>query len=137
MSSATELETFVQKFHQLCNNGYSAHLDPDCHDGVAYVGLRLQLGHPPGPIHHRVHSSPSKRKYFSSSYKCRRERRSATRAANAEEASNHGETVVTNKNDKHTEEVSIEENTVTDVVTNETEMITLRNVKKLKLKRCH
>ena len=116
MSSSTELETFVRKFQQLWNNGYSAHLDLDCHDGVACVGLRLQLGHPPGPMHHGAYPSPPNRKYFSPSQKRRRERRNA----DAEEASSHKETVVPNENDKHTEEVLIEDNSVT-VATIETE----------------
>ena len=49
MSTTAELETFVRKFHQLWNDGQSAHLDLDCQAGVAWVGLRLQLGRPPGP----------------------------------------------------------------------------------------
>ena len=50
----TELDTFVHKFHQLWNAGYNAHLDLDTRAGVAWVGLRVQLGHVPGPLHHQV-----------------------------------------------------------------------------------
>ena len=99
--STAELDTFVQKFHQLWNAGLNAHLDLDCHAGVAWVGLRLQLGHPPGPSHHQVYPSSVHRKSFSPSYQRRRERRTAARASNdihtdAEEASNqtnHEETI--------------------------------------------
>ena len=91
----TEIDTFVRKFHQLWTAGLNAHLDLDCHAGVACVGLRLQLGHAPGPPHHetRTHPPQNHRKYFSPSYQRRRERRSAARASmneskrNAEEAS--------------------------------------------------
>ena len=78
----TEIDTFVRKFHQLWNAGLNAHLDLDCHAGVACVGLR---------------------KHFSPSYQRRRERRSAARERlsesneNAEEASS----VVTSDIDKN------------------------------------
>ena len=116
--STTELDTFVQKFHQLWNAGLNAHLDLDCHAGVAWVGLRLQLGHPPGPKHHQVFPSSGHRKVFSPSYQRRRERRSAARASNdkpadAEEASNqtnHEETMDMNGG---AEEASTESDIVT------------------------
>ena len=43
---ATEMEinSFVIKLKQLWNLGFSAHLDLDCSEGKAWVGLRLQLG---------------------------------------------------------------------------------------------
>ena len=116
MSTATELETFIQKFHQLWNAGLSAHLDLDCHAGVACVGLRLQLGHPPGPFHHQpVYSCPPHRKTFSPSYQRRRERRSAARAngVNAEKASNLAKTEVINGIDEGAEKVSNKETTGT------------------------
>ena len=48
----TELDSFVQKFHQLWNAGLNAHLNLDAHAGNAWVSLHLQLGHAPGPLHH-------------------------------------------------------------------------------------
>ena len=112
MTTSTELETFIQKFHQLWNDGYSAHLDLDCHAGVACVGLRLQLGQPPGPLHHH-RPSPHHSRYFSHSYQRRRERRAAARDENkqhAEEASNLGESAVIKENDEYTEKVPTKEN---------------------------
>ena len=110
MSTATELESFIQKFHQLWNAGFCAHLDLDCNAGVASVGLRLQLGHPPplGPYDHRVFSPPPHRKSFSPSYRRRRERRTASRlnSANTEKVSPLAESKVTNVNEKGAEEVS-------------------------------
>ena len=99
----TEIDTFVRKFHQLWNAGLNAHLDLDCHAGVAYVGLRLQLGHAPGPPHYESQPQQNPRKYYSPSYQRRRERRSAARERmnesnkNAEEAS----TVVSDIIDTH------------------------------------
>ena len=112
MSKATELESFIQKFHQLWNAGFSAHLDLDCHAGVASVGLRLQLGHPPppGPYDHRVYSPPPHRKSFSPSYRRRRERRIASRlnSANTEKVSPLADSKGTNVNKEGVEEVSTE-----------------------------
>ena len=64
-------------------------------DGVAWVGLRLQLGRPPGPLHHQVYPSPHHRKSYSPSYKRRRERRACARenSEHVEEASNLTKTV--------------------------------------------
>ena len=113
MSTATELESFIQKFHQLWNAGFSAHLDLDCHAGLASVGIRLQLGHPPppGPFVHRVYSPPPPpppRKSFSPSYRRRRERRIASRLnnLNAEKVSPLAESKVTTGNEEGAEEVS-------------------------------
>ena len=52
----TEVDTFVKKFHQLWNDGMSAHLDLDTHAGDAWVGLRVRLGHVPGPLHGQAQS---------------------------------------------------------------------------------
>ena len=81
----TEVETFVRKFHQLWNDGVTAHLNLDTHGGQAWVGLRVHLGgHVPGPLHRPVHpfkqevprkESPSRQR--------RRERRAAARQARA------------------------------------------------------
>ena len=85
----TELYTFVKKFHQLWKAGHNAHLDLESHAGVAWVGLRVQLGHAPGPQHHQLHPQFSNQKKESPS----RQRRCARRAAkqnaeNAESAEN-------------------------------------------------
>ena len=118
MSTVTELESFIQKFHQLWNAGLTAHLDLDCHDGVASVGLRLQLGHPPppGPFDHRVYSPPPHRKSFSPSYRRRRERRIASRNTHAEKASTLEETEVTNGNEESAEEVPTEKTVRTEAM---------------------
>ena len=84
----SELETFVQKFHQLWRAGHSAHLDLDTHAGRAWVGLRVQLGHSPGHLHHQVGPPPfqkTHKKKDNPSRQRRRERRAAARQANAEE----------------------------------------------------
>ena len=65
-----ELDTFVLKFHQLWRAGHTAHLNLDTHAGVAWVGLRVQLGHAPGPVHH-----PPPPRHRSPAYERRQERR--------------------------------------------------------------
>jgi hypothetical protein len=84
----TELETFVQKFHQLWSTGKSAHIDLDTHAGRAWVGLRVQLGHVPGPLHHQLRHPPYPKvhkKKDSPSRQRRRARRAAAQKVNAEE----------------------------------------------------
>ena len=80
----TELDSFVYKFHQLWKAGLTVHLDVDAHAGKAWVGLRVQLGHVPGPAHHQVYPSHSKTSHHprrGPAYQRRQERRQAARAA--------------------------------------------------------
>ena len=85
--SVTELDTFIQKFYQLWNSGQTAHLDVDTHAGKAWVGLRVQLGHVPGPLHHHPPFIQPRKKSESPSRQRRRARRAAARLT-AEEAAN-------------------------------------------------
>ena len=76
----TELDTFVKKFNQLWKDGVTAHLDLDTHAGDAWVGLRVRLGHVPGPLHrpvHPVHQEVPRKE--SPSRQRRRARRAAAR----------------------------------------------------------
>ena len=85
----TELDTFVKKFHQLWNDGFTAHLDLDTQAGNAWVGLRVQLGQVPGPPHHwQVHHYPEEvhRKCESPSHQRCLARRAAAKAANTKES---------------------------------------------------
>ena len=99
-----ELDTFVRKFHQLWNDGITAHLDVDTHAGNAWVGLRVQLGQVPGPPHQHVQQPPQQihRKFESPSRKKRRARREAARAKNTEAV----EAVETDIENKESGEVS-------------------------------
>ena len=45
MATSAELNSFIKKFHQLWNAGYTAHLDIGSNTGKAWVGLRVQLGY--------------------------------------------------------------------------------------------
>ena len=78
----TELDTFVKKFHQLWNDGITAHLNLDTHAGYAWVGLCVRLGHVPGPLHGQSRSfhqeDPRKESH---SRQRRRARRSAAKQA--------------------------------------------------------
>jgi hypothetical protein len=86
----TELDNFVKKFYQLWNAGHTAHLDVDTHAGKAWVGLRVQLGHAPGPLHHQPQPPifQAQKKTFSPSRQRRRARRAAARLTKADEAVN-------------------------------------------------
>ena len=109
---ATELDTFVLKFHQLWKAGQTAHLDLDTCDGQAWVGLRVQLGHVPCPPHHDLHPSFEKKKDSPSRQRRRARRASARQEKVAEEASNREtveESVVETENSEQAEN-PIEEN---------------------------
>ena len=72
----TELDNFVQKFHQLWKTGVTAHLDVDTHAGRAWFGLRVQLGEvPAGPVHRPPHRQRGP------AYQRRQERRKAAQAS--------------------------------------------------------
>ena len=49
-----ELQNFVNKFHQLRQAGFTAHLDVDAHAGQAWVRLHLMLES--GPIQRPKHT---------------------------------------------------------------------------------
>jgi hypothetical protein len=119
---ATELDTFVQKFHQLWNNGYVAHLDVDTCAGKAWVGLRVDLGHVPGPLHHRQpHPAYHNRKKVDSpSRQRRRAARAVARAqlVNAEQESDP-ETVEETGPTKDVEETLSDTATATETVGSE------------------
>ena len=88
----TELDTFVLKFHQLWKAGHTAHLDLDTCAGKAWVGLRVQLGHVPGPPHHELHPTFVKKKDTPSRQR-RRARRAAAQQKNVAEEASKRETV--------------------------------------------
>jgi hypothetical protein len=97
---ATELDTFVLKFHQLWKAGHTAHLDLDTCAGKAWVGLRVQLGHVPGPPHHDLHPSFEKKK-DSPSRQRRRARRAAARQNKVTEEASNIVTVEETENREH------------------------------------
>ena len=111
----SELDTFVKKFYQLRNAGHVAHLDVDSNAGNAWVGLRVQLGHAPGPLHQQLH--PTYKKSDCPSRQRRRARRAAARAeeVNAEEATTTttAETFI-EETEVSTEEVEVAEEAATD-----------------------
>ena len=80
-----EIDSLIQKFHQLWSAGVSAHLDLDTHAGEAWVGLRVRLGPSPAPGHLHHHFKPFQ-KHESPSRQRRRARRDAARRAKAEES---------------------------------------------------
>ena len=108
--SMTELDTFVKKFHQLWNDGITAHLDLDTHAGDAWVGLRVCLGQAPGPLHRRAHPFHQQvPKKESPSRQRRRARRAAARQANVDIATDAEEAneVVLDATNEQTVEVAV------------------------------
>ena len=73
----SEMDTFIHKFKQLWKSGQEAHLDLDTKGGQAWVGLRLRLGHAPGPLHQQENFHLHQRTRNSPSRLCRRTRRAA------------------------------------------------------------
>ena len=99
----TESNTFVQKFHQLWKAGLTAHLDLDTHADDAWVGLRVNLGHVPGPFHQQYSHNYHKKKQDSPSRQRRRERRAiAQNTTAAEEAASQMVSDPTEKVDEET-----------------------------------
>ena len=87
MASVTELDSFVKKFKDLWKSGIGAHLDIDTYAGQAQVGLRVRLGHEPGPPCHQEHE-PRLKSRNGPSRQRRQERRAQERKLpEAEEAS--------------------------------------------------
>ena len=113
--NVTELDTFVFKFKHLWKSGLDAHLDLECHAGQAWVGIRVRLGHEPGP-HHHPHIPPQPRRTRDGpSRQRRRARRAAARQEHAEEAIEENEE--TNENEAE-EAVYVEENEAAEVEIN-------------------
>ena len=93
-----QVRNFVQRFQDLWAGGFSAHLDLDCREGEAWVGLRLHLGR------HRAGGGQQDRGQRGGhrrggSYSRRLEKRAAMRAAgqaagNVSETSAHAEQAV-------------------------------------------
>ena len=89
----------------------------DSNAGNAWVGLRVQLGHAPGPLHQQLH--PTYKKSDCPSRQRRRARRAAARAefVNAEEATNPtttAQTIIGETEKASTEEVEVAEEAATD-----------------------
>ena len=103
----SELDTFVEKFKTLWKKGYEAHLDIDAKAGQAWVGLRVRLGHDPGPPHHPYPPFQARSKNNSPSRQRRRDRRAAERQQLAEQAQVAG---------NHVTEVVVEESTADENV---------------------
>ena len=108
-----ELYSFVQKFNQLWKAGFTAHLDIDSHNGNAWVGLRLQLGHP-SPNQPPQYVPPSSSRNRGPSYRRRLERRRVARfqatsspepTAEVRDDKNNGNSEAEKANTEHENEV--------------------------------
>ena len=87
-TSDSEFGSFVSKFRNLWAAGKVAQLNVECHHGVATVGLRVQLGRAPAPVHrhhgqHQHQHQPGLRKTPAQQH--HKARRAAERAVAAKE----------------------------------------------------
>ena len=91
--NSSELETFIVKFRHLWKAGLDAHLDIESHAGQAWVGLRVRLGHEPGPAQQHPPFTPhvDKKTRDGPSRQRRRTRRAAERAEQADQAKQVGQ----------------------------------------------
>ena len=88
----TELDSFIAKFKGLWKLGLDANLELNSHAGLAWVGLRVRLGH--APLQPPFHFPPSPQKSRNGpARQRRREKRAAERAGTAENAA-HNESEV-------------------------------------------
>ena len=117
--STPEFHSFVHKFYQLWNSGYSAHLGIHCYAGEAWVDLHANLGRPhqhDQGLHH-----PSKR--VSPSRYRRRVRRAAARDERVQESiiieENTAEQVVEGTGIKEAEENITDKVVKSEAVTEE------------------
>ena len=113
--ASQEINSFVEKFHQLWKAGFTAHLDIDTHAGEAWVGLRVKLGH--GREHHREgeHRASFYSKEENSSRQRRRLRRAAARLVQEKKSEETtvkvvSEEVANNVEDEKTDEKKSEAN---------------------------
>ena len=95
----SELGSFLQKFRSLWKSGLDAHLDVHTSAGQAWVGLRVRLGHAPGPLHgiQPFSTAHQARNRNGPARQRRRSQRAAARAAQAE--GNQNENLETNASD--------------------------------------
>ena len=108
----SELKNFVWKFHQLWQAGAAARLHAECHAGMAWLGLQVQLGRAPAPVHrgHREQHQPGLRRRSPAQLR-RKARRAADRDAAVKAAEAAMEKAAENADDdkKDAEEAAMAE----------------------------
>ena len=108
----SEFNSFVWKFHQLWQAGAAARLHAECHAGMAWLGLQVQLGRAPAPVHrgHREQHQPGLRRRSPAQLR-RKARRAADRDAAGKAAEAAMEKAAENADDdkKDAEEAAMAE----------------------------
>ena len=108
----SEFNSFVWKFHQLWQAGAAARLHAECHAGMAWLGLQVQLGRAPAPVHrgHREQHQPGLRRRSPAQLR-RKARRAADRDAAVKAAEAAMEKAAENADDdkKDAEEAAMAE----------------------------
>ena len=111
----SELDTFVQKFKQLWYSGLTAHLDLDTHAGQAWVGVRVRLGHAPGPLHipphfpssRKTRDGPSRQRCSARRATCRQQEE-AEKATQVNENAENARNLIENETDENVAEEVIQ-----------------------------
>ena len=108
----SEFNSFVWKFNQLWQAGAAARLHAECHAGMAWLGLQVQLGRAPAPVHrgHREQHQPGLRRRSPAQLR-RKARRAADRDAAGKAAEAAMEKAAENADDdkKDAEEAAMAE----------------------------
>ena len=84
----SEFNSFIRKFYQLWQAGFTANFHAEAHAGMAWCQVRAQLGHAPAPADRcpqaqRQHPGPRRRR--GPAHERRKVRRAAPRTAVAAE----------------------------------------------------
>ena len=95
-TSDSELGSFLSKFRNLWAAGKVAQLNVECHHGVATVGLRVQLGRAPAPVHrhHGQHQHQPGLRKTPAQQRCKARREAERAVAAKEEAEKAAKSVV-------------------------------------------
>merc|ERR1711973_1007960 len=109
MSSTSEIQNFINKFHQLMKAGHTAHLDLDTHAGQAWVALRVMI-RPFQPQHNQHFPKKSRNPAY---YRRQERRKAARKAADASTKPNeaNAEEAIVSDSVEAAEEVTISEAT--------------------------
>ena len=108
MSSTSEIQNFITKFHQLMKAGHTAHLDLHTQAGQAWVALRVLI-RPFQPQHNQHFPKKSRNPAY---YRRQERRKAARKAADASTKPNeaNAEEAIVSDSMKFAEEATVPDN---------------------------
>ena len=109
MSSTSEIQNFINKFHQLMKKGHTVHLDLHTHAGQAWVALRVMI-RPFQPQHNQHFPKKSRNPAY---YRRQERRKAARKAADASTKPNeaNAEEAIASDSMKVAEKATVPDNT--------------------------